>query len=424
MNQDENTRTSHDIATARVSAQFGIPARSTQLTLLLTGSLGPMVGAAIAPALPFMRAHFAAEANADFLVRLLLTMPALAIALVAPFAGYIIDRSSKQRVLLVAVVAYVIFGAGGLFLDNLHFLLFSRAALGVAVAFVMCSVTALVADLFEPLSRAGFFGRINSTNSITGMLFVLCGGMLADLSWRASFLVYVCTAPLLILLWRYVPRHSARPIDENPTAGGEGGHMHWAQVGVMYAFAICCSIFFYLVLTQSPFLITGLRGGSATLSGVAIGLFTIAGFPFSFSYGRIRKRLSPWTIFAIGFAATGTGFMLQAFAASMVWIIVAMAVTGTGFGLLVPNVSATILSSIPARVRGRAAGAVVSCFFLGQFLSPIFSQPLVTRYGLSHTFLIAGATLLLGSALLVVIYHAHRSTTAKEGSTLRVRPGA
>jgi MFS family permease len=376
----------------------------------MTGSLGPMVGAAIAPALPFIHIHFASETGADFLVRLLLTIPALAIAIVAPFAGYLIDRHSKQRVLLIAVAAYIACGACGLFLNDLDALLFSRAALGISTAFIMCCVTALAGDLFEPMARAGFMGKINSTNSITGMIFVLCGGMLADLNWRAPFLVYASMAPLLFLLWRFIPRQPPPSVPSaTQLAAAEAGGMHWGQVVALYALAIICSIFFYLVLTQSPFLITHELGGSGGLTGLAIGIFTIAGFPFSFSYGRIRRSLSPWSIFAIGFGSIGLGFTLQSFASSIPQLIVAMGVTGTGFGLVVPNVSATVLGTIPAHLRGRAAGIVVSCFFLGQFLSPLFSQPIVSRWGLGTCFLLAGATLFAVAALMVLMHYGLRS---------------
>ena len=57
-----------------------------------------MAGATIAPALPGMKLVFQDVANADFLVKLVLTMPALLIAIGAPFAGILLDRRGRRPV--------------------------------------------------------------------------------------------------------------------------------------------------------------------------------------------------------------------------------------------------------------------------------------------------------------------------------------
>src|SRR5690606_40866858 len=76
--------------------------RSRTLTLLGASALTVMSGSTIAPALPALREHFAGEPGIDLLVRLVLSMPALIIALTAPLVGLLADRLSKQRVLCTA----------------------------------------------------------------------------------------------------------------------------------------------------------------------------------------------------------------------------------------------------------------------------------------------------------------------------------
>jgi MFS family permease len=61
--------------------------------LLMAGSCLPVLGAVLlAPVLPKMQDHFAAVPGAKTLVPVVLTVPALALALLAPFAGVIVDR--------------------------------------------------------------------------------------------------------------------------------------------------------------------------------------------------------------------------------------------------------------------------------------------------------------------------------------------
>jgi MFS family permease len=58
----------------------------------------------IAPALPSIQAHFAEVANVAFWVRLVLTVPALFIAAIAPIAGYMVDRIGRKTVLVISTL--------------------------------------------------------------------------------------------------------------------------------------------------------------------------------------------------------------------------------------------------------------------------------------------------------------------------------
>ncbi|MEL6527253.1 MAG: MFS transporter, partial [Chloroflexota bacterium] len=77
--------------------------RVLQGTLLAAGTLTVMASATISPALPAITEAFADTPNIDLLVSLLLTIPALFIALGAPLAGVIVDRFGRKRLLVIAV---------------------------------------------------------------------------------------------------------------------------------------------------------------------------------------------------------------------------------------------------------------------------------------------------------------------------------
>src|SRR6476619_1694780 len=63
-----------------------------KLTLLLVSSLTIMSIITISPALPQMTAAFSDVKNSAFLVKLVLTIPALMIALFSPVTGRLIDH--------------------------------------------------------------------------------------------------------------------------------------------------------------------------------------------------------------------------------------------------------------------------------------------------------------------------------------------
>ena len=117
-----------------------------------------MSGATISPSLPGIQEQFSGTANAELLTRLVLTIPALFIAVCAPLAGTLVDRLGRKPVLLYSVILYGLSGGSGFVLSNLYTILAGRALLGVAVAGVMTSATTLIADYYVGEERSRVLG--------------------------------------------------------------------------------------------------------------------------------------------------------------------------------------------------------------------------------------------------------------------------
>src|SRR5690348_12716823 len=143
-----------------------------KLTLLFVSSLTIMSVITISPALPQMAIAFAGIKNAAFIVKMVLTIPALMIAIVSPVTGRLIDRHGRLKILRMALVLYAIAGAGGFFLNNLYYILISRAVLGISVGMSMTIVITLIADYFEGIERQKFVGLQIAFMSIGGILFL------------------------------------------------------------------------------------------------------------------------------------------------------------------------------------------------------------------------------------------------------------
>jgi MFS family permease len=60
-----------------------------------------------------------------------------------------------------------------------------------------------------------------------------------------------------------------------------------------------------------------------------------------------------------------------------------------------PNMSVWLSSAVPDKLRGRALGGLSTSMFLGQFLSPIVTQPLTKSMGLGGTYAITGGVLVV-----------------------------
>lgn len=69
-------------------------------------------------------------------------------------------------------------------------------------------------------------------------------------------------------------------------------------------------------------------------------------------------------------------------------------------GLLTPNLNVWTTITVPAALRGRALGGLTTCLFLGQFLSPIVTQPLNQAINLAGTYGLVGIVITVLGTLL------------------------
>ena len=84
-----------------VDPATGRPAgRAQALVLLLASCLAVLGAVLLAPVLPDIEDAFAGTAGVEALTPIVLTAPALVIGLTAPFAGRVVDRLGRKRLLV------------------------------------------------------------------------------------------------------------------------------------------------------------------------------------------------------------------------------------------------------------------------------------------------------------------------------------
>lgn len=391
----------------------------TKLTLLLVSSLTVMSGATIAPALPVMLGHFSDVRNGELWVRLVLTVPALFILFLAPLAGMLVDRWGRKKLLLPAMVLYGIAGSSGLYLDSLGAILAGRALLGVAVAGIMTSATTLIADYFDGSNRARFMGIQAACMGLGGIIFLTSGGLLADIQWRLPFAIYLLSftliPPAYFILSEPPGIYKTLKRKTGSTPAGIPEHTVSSEkstgrlLTMIYSFTLFTMVVFYLIPTQLPFYLEKLSGIQPSLSGIAIGTAILFSSLVALFYGRIRKRFGYISILGMSFALMGTGYMWISVAGSYPFILTGLAVCGLGMGLSMPNFTMWLTSEVHASVRGRAVGGLTTALFMGQFISPLVSQPIISTFGFGWMFQAAGLILLMLSPVFLL---AHRKILA------------
>lgn len=375
----------------------------TKIVLLLTSTLTVMAGATIAPSLPAMENYFSGVENVEFWVRLVLTIPALAIVIGSPIAGQMVDRIGRKPLLIGSAILYGLGGSSGLVLDSLFAILTGRALLGLGVAGVMVSATTLIADYYQGETRANFMGLQSAFMGFGGVIFLILGGYLADTNWRLPFLIYLFAWMLLPLVMLSV--YEPQPSQNNAAASiaeASSSRLPGKLLGLIYASILLIQVVFYLIPVQLPFYLLNLTGASAAQSGLAIAFCTLFSAFASMSYGKIKQRYSLIVILALSFALMGMGNIIIGSASIYIVVLLGLVIAGMGLGLLIPNLNVWLSAEVPNSLRGRALGGLTTFMFLGQFLSPLATQPVNNSFGLAATYGIAGVTLTVLGLLFLI----------------------
>lgn len=374
--------------------------RLRNVTLVLGGMITILSAAVIAPSLPAVTATYAEIPNVELLTRLMLTMPALTIAITAPFTGYLLDRYGRRPVLLAALVLYGLAGTAGYFIPSLPVLLFSRALLGIAVAGTMSGFVTLIGDFFQGEQLNRFMGLQAGFNNVAGVVILLLAGVLAEANWRNPFLLYSIAFLILPLFWRYVPEPAVTQQRLTSTGPAIRERLPWLRLLPIYGVAFLSMALFYVVPVQLPFYLAP-AGIGASGVGSAIAAMACISAVGSFLYRRVRHVMSSAAVSVIIFGFMALGFFIISLTMVYGVVVVGLVVAGVGTGFLVPHLNVWLVSAVEPAVRGRAVGGLSASFFLGQFTSPLLIQPVIDAFGGAAAFT-AGALLLLLLALLFV----------------------
>jgi len=369
--------------------------KNIKISLLLIATMGVMSGITVVSSLPLISKTFEYIPHIEFLSKLLLTIPAITIALFAPIAGIFVDKFGRLKPLYIGILLFVVGGSSGLYLDDFYLILVGRAILGISVALIMTSSTALIGDYFDEKQRHKFMSIQGMSVAFGGIIFITLGGFLAELHWSYPFGIYLIPLlflPLLLTSLYEPQKHKA--ID---------GEIETTKLWKIYITAYFAMVMFYLLPTQLPYLIIDELQGVPSTVGVVIGMAMTFNALTSSQYSKLKAKLSYTQIYMITFILFGIGLFIISQANNIYQLFYCTIFLGMGFGLILVNTNAWFLSQVPPHKRGKAGGILTSSFFLGQFSSPIIFEPIVALYGIRGLFFVV-SILSISISLSIYIY--------------------
>lgn len=349
------------------------PGTMTGIALLLPITLSTMAIVLLAPILPRLLAEFGHVPNFDYWVPMILTVPALCVALFSPIAGVLGDWFGRRRLLIWALVGYGVVGVAPVFLTDLSAILASRIAVGVAEAMIMVLTTTMIGDFFQGAARDRWLAAQTAFASLSALLFFNIGGQLGAFGWRTPFWVYgsalVMLALVLLFTWEPSEADAAEEAEAAPHHAS-WSHFPWGRMLGIVAITIYGSVFFYTVQIQASVGLAVLGVTDPARAGFLSSVASI-GVPLgTFIYSR-AGRLPVARLLAVEFGLLAIGFLLMSRAEAPWPFLGGCFVNQLGAGMLLPTLLVWAMDGLPFEIRSRGAGIWTGAFSVGQFLCPI-----------------------------------------------------
>ncbi len=339
--------------------------------LALLGVLPTMGVMLLVPVLPLLMRDFGHLQGGSYLVPILLTAPAIGIATLSVFAGYLGDRFGHRRILILALLSYGVTGLAPVVLSSFPAIFASRLVLGVWEAMIITLSAALIGDLFQGHDRERWLSLTATFASISAVIFAAASGFLGDaFGWRGAVLVYglALIFPTALLYLTDRPNSQPTPVaDVTPSGEAQFPWRHALHVGLV---TLCGSVVFFSLTVQQGMALAALGldrpsdiGMSAAITSLGVPIGSLLFIPLR-RYPIRALLIAEFFLLAISLVGISRATDRWAFVLPALFGLIAA-------GALLPTLIAWTLDNMPARYLGRGVGVFQSMFACGQFASAL-----------------------------------------------------
>lgn len=352
------------------------PGKMLMVSIISLSMLTVMAGAAVAPALNVIKAHFT-DCDPMF-VQMIVSMPAIFIFLTSFIFPKLCNHMGSKSLVTLGLVLYVAGGcAAGLF-NSIILVLIMRAIVGIGVGIIMPLSTGLLAFYFPADKQAHLMGLSSAMNQMGGVIATLISGVLASISWRATFLVYLMGLISIVLCAVFMHNDKMHVEEHHDSAKG---HWHVFRDNNVFIIAMFLHMAMFFIYPTN-FAIETVKEGIIPAGFVAIimaGMDLVAffgGLLFVKTKHILKKqmRFCAPVIFLIG-------YILMALIGGWTGVLLGSVFVGFANGVGVPF----IMSEASMKAGKTAATTVMpmlsAALYLGQFLSPVLTGAVACIFG-------------------------------------------
>jgi MFS family permease len=374
--------------------------------LILANAMGPTGLALVSPLLHTLIGPFETTPANIGLLMSAFTAPGI---VMIPLAGLLSDRYGRKPTIIAGLL--IMGGAGGAIALTTDFrvALGLRLLQGIGSAAVVPIVISSIGDLYEGTQEATAQGFRFTSSGLAQLSIPPAAGVLVGLAWQFPFLLYLFAIPAAVgtYLWfdEPTPRMSADTATE-PTVDSDRPSIRallgWRRVQAMLVVRGLPGVLWVGFLTYNSIIVVEFMSGTPSEAGVLAAVASLSFAVAATQAGRVTALFdSRFYPLVAANVALGGGYAVVVLAGSLPVALVGIAVSGSGFGLILSFYRSIITGLPPAELRGGLVSLSEAFGRLTITVAPIVMGALVAA--LTPNLGFQGAVQAVGLATAVVV---------------------
>ena len=224
---------------------------------------------------------------------LLGTVPSVTVIIFILLSSYFAKRVGMKKTIILGLL---LAGVGGIlpaFMANFQIVLISRVILGAGLGLYNSLAVTYISSLYSGDTRATLLGIRNSMEALGQTILIFLAGLLVNITWTASFLVYAVAFPIAFLFAMKVPeiRNEQNDISKNDVKEKMN-----PIVFVLVIFAILLVMNSIAISVRFASIATEIKGGEFNASNY-LALMPILGILAGFIFGPVNKWIGKGTLY-------------------------------------------------------------------------------------------------------------------------------
>lgn len=224
---------------------------------------------------------------------LLGTAPSITVIVFILLSSYFAKRIGMKNTIILGLLLAGIGGIIPVFTATFQTVLISRVILGAGLGLYNSLAVTYISSLYSGNTRATLLGIRNSMEALGQTILIFFAGVLVNINWTASFLVYAIAFPVALLFALKVPeiRDENSDIPEN--------HINEKMNPMVFAlvlFAILLVMNSIAISVRFASIATEIKGVNFNASNY-LALMPILGILAGFMFGPINKWIGKGTLY-------------------------------------------------------------------------------------------------------------------------------
>lgn len=381
------------------------------LVLTLPVTMAVMGVSVLVTITPLMTEHFKNVPYNQYLIMLVMTVPAIWMLIFSPVAGWLADKFGRRTILIAAMILYAAVGTAPTYLDNIYAILLSRCGVGICEAVVMTVTTTMISDYFKGKEREKWLANQTAVSSIAALLIVPFGGLMGSaIGWRGPFYLYGFSLILVIsvVAFTWEPQKETyiegEPAENLSSAASDAIYHQFPLLRILClcALSFVAAEMFYGVITQNGNALAALGVKDPTTSSIYTDIASI-GVPLGTVIYRHISRLHIGLLVSLDFLLIGIGFWFMSIATTPAAYTAWAFINCVGCGIILPTMLVWTTRGLAYEIRGRGNGMWQGAFGIGQPVSALSISMLGAQLGgLLAAFKVLGSVAFVTAAAALV----------------------